>query len=299
MGYLYICLGVLAGVTKGFFGKKTSDKISEIGESMLVNAIRMFFCIVIGFGIICFEGSLKNLSMNSEVLWIAILSGLSTSAFVVSWLMSVKKSAYMMLDVFLTSGTVIPIAASAIFLGESVEINQLIGLAILFVAVFNMCSYNTSLKGKMSVSSFVNLILCGIFSGISDFSQKLFVNSGSEVPATVFNFYTYVFATIFLALCFVLFFRKGKQKGQESVTNKIKPVVLYILIMSVCLFLNSFFKILAAGHLSAAQLYPLNQWLGMIVSTVMSVILLKERITMKSVIGICLAFLGLFFINVL
>lgn len=299
MGYLFLCLAVLSGATKGFCGKKTSGVVTRNSDTMLVNVLRMLFCVVIGFGIITASGDIELLKIESNVLWISMLSGVSTALFVVLWLISVKKSAYMMLDVFMTLGTIIPIMACSFLYKEAIELNQIIGLVILVVAVLIMCSYNNSVKEKMKFSSFLILVLCGVTNGIADFSQKLFVKTNSTATVEVFNFYTYVFAGLFLLACYMVSVKKLDKENLSYAAGKIKSVFFYIIIMSVCLFLHSYFKLLAANTLSAAQLYPLSQGLGMIVSTIMSAVFFKEKLNAKCIIGIVIAFVGLIFINVL
>ena len=69
--------------------------------------------------------------------------------------------------------------------------------------------------------------------------------------------------------------------------------------MSVCLFANSYFKTLAAGILPSAKLYPLNQGASLILSSFMSMIFFKEKMTGKCIIGIILSFIALLVINLL
>ena len=69
--------------------------------------------------------------------------------------------------------------------------------------------------------------------------------------------------------------------------------------MAVCLFLNSYFKTLAAARLDSAVLYPLNQGLALMLSMIMAAVFFKEKITPRCVIGLCLAFGGLLIINLL
>ena len=66
-----------------------------------------------------------------------------------------------------------------------------------------------------------------------------------------------------------------------------------------CLFANSFFKTLAAEHLDAVQLYPLNNGGAVILSLLMAAIFFKERINARCIIGICLSFGALLMINFL
>jgi hypothetical protein len=98
---------------------------------------------------------------------------------VVSWLISVKKSAYMMLDIFLMLGVLLPLTGSSIFFGESVKLTQWVGIDVLFIAVVIMCSYSNTIKAKLTLPSLLLLLLCGIANGVADFSQKLFILNDS------------------------------------------------------------------------------------------------------------------------
>lgn len=131
MGYLFLLTALLAGVTKGYCGKKTSGYTNSLRDATLANIIRMMLCILIGFILIFITGDLKNLIPSRDILLISLLSGASTAVFVVTWLISVKKGAYMMLDIFLMLGVLIPLIASNFFFNEVIKPSQWIGIAIL------------------------------------------------------------------------------------------------------------------------------------------------------------------------
>lgn len=297
MGYLFLVTALFAGATKGFCGKKISGYTSGYRDAMLANTLRMILCIVIGIILIISEGSIAYLIPTMKLTLISALSGITTSVFVVTWLISVKKGSYMMLDVFLMLGTLVPLILSRIFFAEAVLWNHILGIFILLIAVIIMCSYNNSIKEKISISAFLILVLCGIANGFTDFSQKLFVKQMAGVPVSVFNFYTYVFSAVTLLVFFFLL--KNKEDNAEEKSMGIKNVFGYIFVMSVCLFANSYFKTLAAEYLDSARLYPLNQGSALILSSVMSAIFFKEKMTLKGIIGIALSFVGLLVINVL
>lgn len=203
----------------------------------------------------------------------------------------------MMLDVFLMMGVIVPLLLSSAMFGETIHMNQWIGLAILFVAVLIMCSYNNSIKEKMSIGSVILLIICGAANGLTDFSQKLYVRSVGG-SAAVFNFYTYVFSAIVLLVVFGAIKIKDRS-GANSEIDVMRKVGIYVLIMSICLFVNSYFKTKAAAILPSAKLYPLNQGASLILSSFMSMIFFKEKLTVKCIIGIILSFIGLLVINLL
>lgn len=296
LGYLFLLIALLAGATKGYCGKRTSGYVSEYKDALFANFIRMAFCIVIGLIMICVQGELSNLAVEPKILLITLLSGITTSIFVVSWLLSVRRGAYMMLDVFLMMGVIIPLLLSRLFFSEEIRINQWIGLAVLLVAVIIMCSYNNQIKEKMSITSLLLLILCGVANGLTDFSQKLFIKNSDSVA--VFNFYTYVFSALVLLVFYLL--AKSKNNASSSSAGEImRKVGGYILVMSICLFAYSFFKTLAAGILPSAELYPLSQGAGLILSSFMSMLFFKEKLTPRCIIGLVLAFVALLIINLL
>lgn len=295
MGYLFVALALSAGVVKGYCGKKTSGYVSEPRDAAFANMVRMLICILIGFFVALFSCGTSALAISPRVLWITVLSGVGTSLFVVSWLLAVRRGAYMLVDVFLLLGMVVPIGGSAIFFQESIRYNHWIGFAILLVAVLLLCSYNNSIKTKLNLPAFLLLCLSGLANGVADFSQKLFVKLESETPIEVFNFYTYVFAAITLAIFFFTQKRSGVQS--EADKGKTRFILIYIPIMAVCLFLNSLFKTYAALYLDAAILYPLNMGAALVLSSLMAAIFFGESLKWKSILAIILAFTALISIN--
>ena len=298
-GYIFLALALFAGCTKGYCGKKTSGFVEKSKDAVFISFIRMLLCILIGVILIIAANDTSYLVADAKMMPVYILSGVSTSAFVVTWMLAVKKSAYMLIDVFLMLGVLIPLILANILFNEPVKPTQWLGIAILIVAVIIMCSYNSGLKGKMSFSSILLLILTGASNGIADFSQKLFVRTTDGVPSSVFNFYTYVFSAITLLICYIVFKKTESKVESEKQSTIPKVMYAYVAVMAVCLFANSYFKTVAAYTLDSAKLYPLNQGAALILASLMSVFLFGEKLTLKAVIGIALSFVALIIINVL
>ena len=299
MGYLYLGISLLSGAVKGYCGKKTSGCVNGYSGAMLANFIRMLLCVGIGLAMIFIGGNQEMICPDGTLLAISAVSGISTSVFVVCWLISVKKGAYMMLDVFLMLGVLVPICFGRILFGEEIRSLQWLGILILILAAFIMCLYNNFIKEKISLSSFCMLVICGTANGVTDLMQKLFVKQLPKIPVPVFNFYTYLFSAAVLGAFFILFHAKEKKKGETGETAGVKKMIGYIAVMSMCLFANSFFKTKAAVYLDSVQLYPLNQGLALALSTIMAAVLFHEKLTGKCVAGLMLAFAGLLCINVL
>ena len=294
MGYLFVAAALTAGAVKGYCGKRTSGFMNETADAVFINMIRMFLCIAIGFAVIAFQGNISLIAADTKTIAISFVSGIMTAFFVISWLISVKQSAYMMLDVFLMLGVIVTIICSFFAFGEPIRINQLIGFAVLIIAVGLMCSYNNKIKAKLTPRAVFLLAVCGISNGLADFSQKAFVKL-TDGSSAVFNFYTYVFAGLFLAVIYLA--AKSKKAPSEKPSGIFKSIFPYIAVMSLCLFANTFFKTLAANYLTSAELYPLNQGMGLILSSVMAAVFFKEKLTFKCILGMILAFAALLMIN--
>ena len=297
MGYLYMMAGLACGLGKGFCGKKMSVYVRVPRDAMLANTCRMLLCIAIGFLLLCVGEGAQALAVSARMLWVSLLSGVSTAAFVVFWVLAVQRGAYMLTDVFCTAGLILPLLVGVLFLEEGIKWTQWVGFGVLLVAVLVMCSYSTGSVKRLTPLGVLLLVLSGIGSGLSSLSQKLFVKLLPDGSSLVFNFYTYVFAAAVLLLCYLALRVRERDKPKEPFA--MRAAAPYILVMAGCLFANSYFLTQAARTLDAVVLYPLSTGLALVCSTLMSALFFRERITAKALLGVGMTFVALIVINVL
>ena len=122
-----------------------------------------------------------------------------------------------------------------------------------------------------------------------DFSVKLFTYYSQSSVATL-NLISYVISAIAL---FGVFLIPEKNGEEVKVKTLLKSTWLPVLIMSVCLFGNSYFMALANKHLTPTQIYPVYQAGALVLGTIMSAVFFKEKVTLKCVIGMVLAGLAI------
>ena len=296
MPYLFLLIAVLAGATKGYCGKRTSGRITGWRDPMLANFIRMLLCILIGLGVVIFGGDLekmrliKDQHLNWIQLGIYLISGVSTAVFVVTWLVAVRSSAYVLMNVILMLGAVVPMLLGSICYGKPIEWYHWGGLSVLLVATLILCSYNNGVKKKMTFKGLLILVISGLANGITSFSQIMMQESIGKEYVSVFNFYTYLFSALTLGVV-LLFVRAPKEEQKKP--SALRGVIGYIIVMAICLFLNSFFLTKANEGLVPSQVYPLERGSSMILSGLMASLFFKEKMTVKAVVGLVLAFVGL------
>ena len=98
MGYLLVGLTLVCGALKGYCGKKTSYLTEDIADAAGANLIRMCLCIAIGGASVMIGANVGGLIISPSALAVCALCGFFTAAFVITWLLAVKSSAYMMVD---------------------------------------------------------------------------------------------------------------------------------------------------------------------------------------------------------
>lgn len=308
MGYLFVALALLSGGIKAFCGKKISGKTPTIKNAILTNFIRMLFCIVFGFLFVLAVDGVSALKMDTMAILLALGGSLATCIFLVSWLLAMRKNAYMTVEAFVLASMLVPVLLKLALYGEKVGVFQWIGLAILLFSVWLMSIYNNQTKGKLTAVGFALLLVVCLGNGLNSFTQNVFKTEFSMQSAAAFNFYVYVFSAALLGVTFLCIKEKpsveaeGEKVGKDLTEKEPlfdKSKLLFIAIMAIFLFCNSYFITLANGYLPAVKLNPLLNVSALLVGLFISVVFFKEKLKTVSVIGVCLMVLGVIFINVL
>ncbi len=293
MGYLYLSLALLGGLVKGFAGKKISNDVRTFKDCCFANFLRLLFCALISGVVLLFQGTMPVKLPGGKELLVYFFSALCMAAFCVTFMFGYKTAAYMYLSVFGMIGAVIAGCLGCLIYEEPMGPGRWLGIFFLLLAVVVMTKYNRQITHRETGKILPLLLLATVSVAFSDFSQKIFVYEiGGEAAA--FNFYTYALSTLLLIP--LILFSKGSLKAGGASLLKRRNVLLCFLI-ALALFVNSFSKTLAAQFLSAAEIYPVLQGANLIASAVLAQILLKERITARSLIGMASAAAGLILMN--
>ncbi|MBO5218024.1 MAG: hypothetical protein J6C52_01250, partial [Clostridia bacterium] len=171
-GVSLVFLALSAGLVKGWSSKKAGALTRTVRDGVMVNLVRMALCTAIG-GIVMLAGG--GIRIGDGVLWIYPLSAACMAAFAVSWLLAVKLETYMFLSICTMLGSVVSTILAAIVYGEAIAPLQWAGMALLLCATYIMSLYNRDIKGRVTPAGFAALIVCGLSSGMMEFSQKIYM----------------------------------------------------------------------------------------------------------------------------
>ena len=294
MGYLWLAVALAGGIAKGLCGKKISGQMGSFRDCLFINTVRMLLCAVIALLTVlaASEGDLLQVSPRS--IEICGVCAVGMSVFCVCWMYAYRTEAYIFLNIFTMLGTVVTCLLDLWIYGTTMGPYQWLGIGAILGAVVIVSRYNRETKGKLRPKGIAILILGCLGSAVADFTQKIYMTElgGS---AAVYNFYSYALAAVLLAaglgICAGL--------GRSAVTPSLRSAGSLLLCgaISAGLFVNSTAKTLAAGLLPAAQIYPVLQGANLIASILLGQFLFGERITVKSVLGMLCAFVGLLLVR--
>ena len=298
IGYIFLLLALTGGLIKGFAGKGISRDVASLSDGFTVNLMRCSFSALFAFALALPLSSIEGFQLSPQGFLVSGLSSLFMAMFTVAWLYAYKSEAYIFLNIFTMLGSIVTALLGFIFYGDELKPTRILGMLLLFAAVYIMSLYNKDIKGKFTPKGIITLIIGTLGAALADFMQKVFTKEALGSPY-VFNFYTYALAIIPQAIILIILF-KLRPKGEEGISPNLldmKHIIIYIVI-SAALYLNSISKTLAAGEIPTTMLYPTLQGANLIASAALAAIFFKEKMTKKSIVGILIALCAVVLMNI-
>ncbi len=253
-------------------------------DSDTATAIRTIVVLFFSWLMVLITGSAKTIGNLSGTTWLfLILSGIATGA---SWLCYFK--ALQLGDINKVvpidkSSTVLTILLAFIFLGE--QITAIKGIAIVLIALgtFLMIEKKkTDTEKSKSKSWLIYAVLSAVFASLTSILGKIGIEGVDS------NLGTAIRTSVVLVMAWLLVFAKGKQHTVKEVP---KSELAYICLSVVATGGSwlCYYKALQDGPASAVV--PIDK-LSIVVSIIFSYIVFKEKLSVKSSIGLVMIIAG-------
>lgn len=241
--------------------------------------------------IILWGGQINAVDLASVDFTNTVMLGVITGVFFllsfVFYQLSVKKSGASLSGMFAKLGILVPMLLSVIIWSELPSWIQTIGILFaMFAIVLTNIDFNR--KDKNQNRSFSVLILLFIFGGFGEFMNKIFQRT-VQLDYKPY-FLLFVFATAGL-LSVILYLR-------DSNKPKLKwPSLLMGFVIGIPNLFSSFFLLDALNDFPASIVFPMYSAGSILLITLLSWALFKEKIAMKDKMAILLTAVGLMLIN--
>ncbi len=281
---LSVASSVIIFVTFKLFSRFRINTLQAIVVNYIVACIS---------GIIAYDAPVSFSEITSHG-WFYFTLGLGALFIVVFNLMALttQRSGLSVVSVATKMSVVIPIIFGLVYYRESLNILKLIGILLALIAV-----YLASIKSNRSLSirskDLIFPILVFIGSGIIDTSIK-FLEDAFVAKNDVALFSATIFGSAAMVGVFVLFYLALRRKLTIELKNVLGGIALGIPNYFSIYFLV---KALRSGILESSGIFTVNNVAVVMVSTLMGIILFREKLLPKNWLGILLAVISIFLVT--
>jgi len=259
--------------------------------------INILHAIVVNYLMACVSGFIAfdrplNLAEMPGYDWFYYALGLGALFIIVFVLMALttQRSGLSVVSVATKMSLIIPIIFGLLYYQEALGILKLIGILLALIAVY-LASVKEHAGIAIQKNAFVLPLLVFLGSGIIDTSIKFLEDAFvAENDVPLFSSTIFGAAAIIGIGTLVVHVIQGKFKFQFK--NVLAGIALGIPNYFSIFFLV---KALRSGILDSSGIFTINNVLIVIVSTIMGILLFKERLGRKNWLGIDLAVFSLFF----
>ena len=225
-------------------------------------------------------------SEYSSLIWGIIIGTLAGGFFFASFIFyqkSVRENGAGLSGAFGKIGILIPMVFSIVLWREYPTLIQWIGIVLAIVSILIV---NLSWEAKEKLDVKYLLILLFIFGGLAEFSNKIYQNYALNDYKDVFLFF--VFFTAFLISISYTLRRKSVITRRDIFTG---------FAVGIPNLFSSYFLILALDTLKTSVVFPIYSAGSIVLITIGSFIIFKERIANKNKVAILLTVIALVMIN--
>lgn len=248
-------------------------KLKSAKHINLFNILIYSVCVII-FGLLLLKETLSPFTF-----FIGIIFGVVTSLSNLFKMLSLSTGPMNITILVTTSSMIIP-TMSGIFFGESFSIAKLCIVILLIGFIYLYISKNSASKDddvKVNKKWLLYCILAFVSIGMVGVIQKIHQSSAYKSEVSGFLFIAFICAIIF---CFF----RSRSCEQKLILDK--KLILIGLICGGCTFGMNYINLKLSGLLPSQLFFPLVNGSTIVLSSLFSVIVFKEKLSKRQTIGL-------------
>ena len=243
--------------------KKELTTNNQIG---LFNLLGYLVCIVL-FGIFA-EG------MSWFTAGLGVVFGLATNLNTFYKLKALNEGPMHLTLLITTSSMIIP-TLSGVFFGEAFSWKKLVAMAVLIFFIYLSLGRTDGKKtnGRWFVYCLISFVFCGAVGVL----QKIHQASAYKNETN---------ALLFVAFLFSIVFARLAVKGKLKEISLGKKNIIFAGICGLCIYAMNYINLRLSGMLPAQLFFPLVNGSAIVLSSLASVLLFKEKLSGKQLVGL-------------
>jgi len=262
-------------MVRNYYSKSVS---STMAGYHLFNAATSLVC---GVTLVLLSGG--NFSMSPFTLGLAVLFGAITATQQVATSAALNIGPCSYTSVIISMSTVLTALSGMMFFGESLKINQVIGI-VMMLGCLALSVKKDDEEKKKTVRWFVCCLIGCVCSAGVGLMQKVHQSSAFRGELTMFLIIAFICSFVFSTVSLLI----GKKQGGQVIDGKSGLWLLIALFVAggVGVALNNQINLYLSGVVASAVFFPIVNGGGLILITAGSVLFFREKLTAQQWIGL-------------
>lgn len=289
--YLLLFLSIIFASANSVVLHKVKLDGSKIYKYNLIGTLVWCICL--------FVANRFTLTLNSDVILWGVIYGVTQALFILFKTQAMNTGSVSVTTLIGNCSLVVSVLACFILWGEGVGIPDVLGLSVLIVGIFLTTFKKTteSYNRKWLIYSAL-FFVCAAGVGLT---FKAFSKSASpEMAGDMMLFSSIVMLISYTIIC--LFTGGFKSEKEKNVNKDSKDEQKLFIIYALCSgFLSCVYNrlnIFLAGELPGVVFYPSFNGGVVFLSMTLSILLLREKLSRKQIVGIAIGIIGICIIGV-
>ncbi len=284
---------LLVGTAVNILRKFLSNRYEHGMRALLFHSIVVSLAMAITVSVMS-----GNFSCSFFTVWFGFLFGVVNTTQLLTNLKALELGPLSYTTVIISLSSLIPTLSGTLFWGETLSLIQIIGI-VLIIGCLLLSVDNQKDEKKVSFKWLFYCSLSFLTCGGIGLMQKIHQTSANKEESDMFLLVA--FATSFVCSLVGFLFQSRHTQRRAAPKNGLKsiytfvPIILLVLV-GVAYSINHKLNLFLSGAMDSAIFFPIVNGGGLILVLLSSLILFRERLTVRQWIGIALGVVSVIFL---
>ena len=279
---ILLTVSLVAALGGSIFKKLYTNRGSRLSGSFAYTAVGCLVAAAVLFA----WGGFGKASLFTVLL--GVLFGAVTALQGVTNMAALQVGPLSYTTVIISFSTLISALSGVLFFGESIGLGQIIGM-VLMLASFALANGGENGGKRANLRWLLLCVVAFLATGAIGVMQKFHQSSAFKEELNAFLVIAFA-VSAFLSGVVALLLRKKESGSEENrnVSGKMMLLIFLMLISGVCVAVNNKLNLYLSGVIDSVIFFPVVNGGGLVLTTLASLIIFKERLRTKQWIGILL-----------
>ena len=240
-------------------------------------------------------------------MWLALLFGAVVCLQQLTLLLALSKGPLSYTMVIVAMSTLITALSGVLFWHEHLRAVQLVGIVLMVLCLVLSVKREPKKSGesggrRLSSVWLLLALLAMAFNGGVGILQKTHQSSAHKAELPAFLFVAFAFCAVFSVLCYLFLTIRARGKRQEAGAEEStarsprfsRNLIVLFLLSGVCVALCHCINLYLSGVVAAAVFFPIVNGGALMLTTLASLLLFHERLSLTQWLGLALGAVATF-----